>query len=90
MGLLYEFTKHMNVKSDESVELKNILERKEFYKVGDKILIEYWYNSMITCVMIENIIGRTFKVTHKIPESKIFNAPDEKIKSSDIIDYYKN
>jgi very-short-patch-repair endonuclease len=90
MGLLYEFTKHMTVKSDESVELKNILERKEFYKVGDKILIEYWYNGMITCVMIENIIGRTFKVTHKIPESRIFNAPDENIKSSDIIDYYKN
>lgn len=90
MGLLSEFTKHMNIKSNENGELKNILERKEFYKVGDKVLIEYWYNGMITCVMVRDIIGRTFKVTHKIPESKIFNAPDEIIKSSDIIDYYKN
>ena len=32
---------------------------------------------------------RTFKVTHNIPESKIFNAPDEMIKSSDIIDTYR-
>jgi hypothetical protein len=45
---------------------------------------------MITPVKIVNKNKRTFKVTHKIPESKIFNAPDEKIKSSDIIDYYKN
>jgi hypothetical protein len=65
-----------------------LFEFKSYYKEGDIILIEYWYNDMITCVMIKDIIGRKYKITHNIPESKIFNAPDEMIKSSDIIDYY--
>lgn len=70
--------------------MKFLLEFKSYYKVGDIVLIEYWYNDMITCVMITDIVGRKYKVTHNIPESKIFNAPDEIIKSSDIIDTYKN
>ena len=71
--------------------MKFLLEFKDYYKEGDIVLIEYWYNSMmLTPVKILNKNKRTFKVTHKIPESKIFNAPDENIKSSDIIDYYKN
>lgn len=68
--------------------MKFLLEFKDYYKEGDIVLIEYWYNGMITPVKILNKNKRTFKVTHKIPESKIFNAPDENIKSSDIIDYY--
>ena len=64
-----------------------IVEFKSFYKVGDMVLIEYWYNDMITPVkIIEQTSPRSFKVTHNIPQSKIFNAPDEIIKSSDIID----
>jgi hypothetical protein len=66
-----------------------LVEFKSYYKKGDKVLIEYWYNDMITCVMIIDKIGNRYKVTHNIEESKIFNAPDELIKSSDIIDYYK-
>jgi hypothetical protein len=70
--------------------MKFLLEFKEYYNVGDIVLIEYWYNGMILPVKIIEKNKRSFKVTHKIPESKIFNAPDELIKSSDIIDYYNN
>jgi len=64
-----------------------IVEFKSFYKVDDVVLIEYWYNDMITPVkIIEQTSPRSFKVTHNIPDSKIFNAPDEIIKTSDIID----
>jgi hypothetical protein len=45
---------------------------------------------MIVPVKIIEKNKRSFKVTHKIPESKIFNAPDELIKSSDIIDHFKD
>jgi hypothetical protein len=71
--------------------MKFILEFKSFYKEGDIVLIEYWYdNDIITPVKIIQKNKRTFKVTHNIPESKIFNAPDEIIKSSDIIDIYRH
>jgi hypothetical protein len=70
--------------------MKFLLEFKEYYNVGDIVLIEYWYNGMILPVKIIEKNKRSFKVTHKIPESKIFNAPDELIKSSDIIDYYNS
>lgn len=69
--------------------MKFILEKKDFYKVGDKIIVEYWYNDMLTICKITEIIGRRYKVTHNIKESDIFNAPDEIIKTSDIIDKYK-
>lgn len=66
-----------------------LLEFKNYYKEGDIVLIQYWYNDMITpCKIIEKN-KRTYKVSHNIPESKIFNAPDEYIKSYDIIDYYR-
>jgi hypothetical protein len=67
--------------------MKFILEFKSFYNEGDIILIEYWYNDMITPVrVLEKISKSSYKVTHNIPQSKIKNAPDEIIKSSDIID----
>lgn len=69
--------------------MRFILEKRNFYKVGDKILIEYWYNDMLTICEITEIIGKRYKVTHNIKESEIFNAPDEIIKTSDIIDKYK-
>ena len=68
--------------------MKFLLEYKSFYKEGDKILTEYWYNDMITPVVVIEKLSRTsYKVSHNIPESKIFNAPDEIIKSRDIIDF---
>lgn len=64
-----------------------IVEFKSFYKVDDVVLIEYWYNDMVTPVkIIEQTSSRSFKVSHNIPQSKIKNAPDEIIKTSDIID----
>lgn len=67
--------------------MKFILEFKSFYNIDDIVLIEYWYNDMITPVkIVEKISKVSYKVSHKVPNSKIFNAPDEIIKSSDIID----
>lgn len=67
--------------------MKFLLEFKSFYKVGDIVLTEYWFNDIITPVVIlEKISKVSYKVSHNIPDSKIFNAPDEIIKSSDIID----
>ena len=63
-----------------------LLEFKNYYKEGDLVLIEYWYNGMITPVKILEKIGRRFKVTHNISQSQIFNAPDEFITTKDIID----
>ncbi len=64
-----------------------IVEFKSFYKVGDVVKIEYWWDDMITPVkVIEQTSPRTVKVTYNIPESKIQNAPDEIISTSDIID----
>lgn len=64
-----------------------LVEFKSFYKVGDLVLIEYWYDDLITPVRIEEILStRSFRVTHHISQSEIFNAPEEIIKSSDIID----
>ena len=67
-----------------------LLEFKDFYKVGDKVLIEYWYNGMITPCIIKEKIGRKYLISHSISESKIKNAPDEVILKNDIIDYSKS
>jgi hypothetical protein len=66
--------------------MKFLLEFKSHYKIGDIVIIEYWYNDMLTTCRIVDIIGRKYKVTHNIEGSKIKNAPDEILKSSDIID----
>lgn len=65
-----------------------LFEFKNYYKEGDLVLVEYWYNDMITPVKILEKIGRRYKVTHNISQSQIFNAPDEIISASDIIDHY--
>ena len=62
-----------------------LFEFKNYYKEGDIVLIEYWFNDMITPVKIVEKLKRSYKVTHNISQSEIFNAPDEVIKSSDII-----
>lgn len=70
--------------------MKFLLEFKSFYNVGDTVLIEYWYNGMITsCKIIEKVSKNSYKVSHDIPSSKIKNAPDEIIKTSDIIDIFR-
>lgn len=62
-----------------------LIESKNFYKEGDIILIEYWYNKMITPVKIIKKQGRQYLVSYSINESKIQNAPDELIASNKII-----
>ena len=70
--------------------MKFIYEFKSFYNEGDIILIEYWYNDILTPVKIlEKLSSKSYKVSHNIPQSKIQNAPDEFIKTTDIIDKYR-
>lgn len=85
--------------------MKFILEYKKWkpsYDVGDVVLVEYWYLDDEDCSkhlykelpltpvkIIEKLSKLSFKVTHNIPNSKIKNAPDEIIKSVDIIDYHR-
>lgn len=66
--------------------MKYLFEYKTFYTVDDIVLIEYWYNHMISPVKIIGKVGNKFLISHNIPQSKIKNAPDEYIKSSDIMD----
>jgi len=68
--------------------MKFLLEFKSFLKEGDTVLIEYWYNDMVTPVKIlEKLSKVSYKVSHNVSNSKISNAPDEIIKSTDIIDF---
>jgi hypothetical protein len=70
--------------------MKFLTEYKSFYKEGDIVLIEYWYNDMVVPVkIIEKISKVSFKVSHNIKESKIPNAPIEVIKTNDIIDHFR-
>jgi hypothetical protein len=70
--------------------MKFILEYKNYYKEGDVVLIEYWYNQIITPVKILEKKKNKFLVSHNISESKIQNAPDESISFSKIISTYRN
>jgi len=82
--------------------MKFLLEYKSYkpsYQVGDTVLIEYWYLDEPDCderlhreipytpVKIMEKIGRSFKVSHSVPQSRISGAPDEIVRNSEIIDY---
>ena len=60
-------------------------EKKKSLVPGDKALIEYWYNDMITPVVIKERKGNRFLVTHDVDGSDIRNAPDEYIPIKEII-----
>ena len=83
--------------------MKFILEYNSYkrptYKVGDVVLVEYWYLDDSSCPtllqrefpytpvkIVEKLSKFSFKVSHNVPNSKIKNAPDEIIKNNDIID----
>lgn len=68
--------------------LKNSGFKKDNFKEGDVVLIEYWYKNILTPVLIKKKIKRKFKVSHNISQSQIQNAPDEVIKKQDIVDFY--
>ena len=68
--------------------MRFLLEFKSFYKEGDIVLVEYWYNDMVTPVKIlEKLSKVSYKVSHNVSNSKIKNAPDEIVKTHDIIDF---
>ena len=69
--------------------MKFILEYKKYFQEGDKVLIEYFYNDMVTCVLVKDMVGQKYLVSHNVPESKIQNAPDEFIKKSDVISVFR-
>jgi hypothetical protein len=69
--------------------MRFILEYKSFYKPDNIVLIEYWYNRMVTPVKVLEKRGNKYLVSHNISDSKIKNAPDEFIKNSDIISVYR-
>jgi hypothetical protein len=69
--------------------MEHILEWSKYYSEGDIVLIEYWYNDMITPVKLLEKVGRKYRVSHNCEQSKIPNAPDEIIKSGDIIDHHR-
>lgn len=74
--------------------------KKPSYQIGDVVLVEYWYLDDPSCPsllqrqfpytpvkIVEKLSKVSFKVSHDIPESKIKNAPDEIVKTVDIIDF---
>ncbi len=84
--------------------MKFILEFNSYktpvYKVGDVVLVEYWYLDEESCSplllkefpytpvkIVEKLSKVSFKVSHDVPNSNIKNAPDEIVKSRDIIDF---
>lgn len=67
--------------------MKYLCEYKSFnFSEGDVVLIHYWWDNRLTPVKILEKIGRSYKVSHDVDSSKIKNAPDEIVKSSQIID----
>jgi hypothetical protein len=67
-----------------------LTEFNSFYKIGDIVLIEYWYNDMVVSVKILERKGNKYLVSHNNDFSKIKNAPDEMISKSDIISHRKS
>lgn len=63
-------------------------EYKQFFSVGDIVLIEYWYNSMLTPVKILERKKNKYLISHDNQYSKIKNAPEELIKGIDILDKF--
>ena len=78
-----------NEKVKNESKLKYLIEKNNYYQIGDNVIIEYWYNDILSDVIIKDKVGRKYKVSHNTPNSKIQNAPDETIKSGDVIDFYK-
>lgn len=82
--------------------MKFILEYKQYkpsFQPGDIVLVEYWYLDEPGCderlhkampftpVRILEKKGRSFLVSHDVDGSKIRKAPEELVKSADIIDF---
>jgi hypothetical protein len=86
---LNEFKYFMNFYLRKNPENEYINEQKTYYNENDIVLIHYWYNDMICPVKIIKKIGRKYEVSHNNEYSKIQNAPNETINSTEIIDLYR-
>ena len=81
---------------DKKTDFQNILgkylvldkKKNKVYTSDDIVVMEYWYNNMLTPVKIVEKRGHSYYITHKITDSKIKNAPEQLIHKSKIIDYY--
>jgi len=84
------YKKSYQVKKIKIIKFKDYINESKVvkYKKDDIVLIEYWYNGMVTPVRILELIGTKYKISHNIEESDIFNAPDEIIFKKDIITFY--
>jgi hypothetical protein len=40
--------------------MKYLIEKRNYYNIGDIVFLEYWYNKMITKVRIKEIKGRKY------------------------------
>lgn len=56
------------------------------FEEGDIVLTHYWWDDMITPVRIIEKKGRKYLASHDVEGSKIQGAPDEWLKSDEIID----
>jgi len=97
-GTFGDYVEHVYNQIENKEEFKRIVSKffriknddfkKDNFKEGDVVLIEYWYKNILTPVLIKKKIKRKFKVSHNISQSQIQNAPDEVIKKQDIVDFY--
>jgi hypothetical protein len=69
--------------------MEYLIEYKSHYNVGDKVLIQYWYDDRICICEVVERVGMKYHLTHNITESEIKNAPDELVKGKDILDHYR-
>ena len=55
------------------------------YKIGDIVLIDYWYKDITTPVKITKKTNVGYIVSHNTPASKLQGAPNEELPFSRII-----
>lgn len=77
--------KKIMTKTLTTKRLEYLCEFKNHLVPGDQVLIEYWYNDMITPVIIKERKGNRYLVSHDVEGSDIRNAPDELVGVREII-----
>ena len=96
---LGEYVEHLYDTTEDKKEFSSILGdhlklpakkyKTNSYKVGDLVLMEYWYRGFLTPVKIVEKIGRKYLCSHNIDDSKIQNAPDEMLTRDMIVDHLR-
>lgn len=96
---LGEYVEHLYTIIDNKEEFSTILGehlkvpakkyKTSSYKVGDYVLLEYWYREFLTPVKLIDKHGRKYTASHDIAESEIQNAPDEIITKDMIVDHFR-